>query len=103
MTAEEEMQILEKISREVIAKKRLLYSYEIKEILDQFIVKGEWIPLYQRTVGEWEYKCSNCGRRNIINQENLCPSCGAPMKGVKNETKNPREGMNFNDHLEELN
>lgn len=41
MTAEEETQIIEKISREVITKKRLLYSYEIREILDQFIVKNK--------------------------------------------------------------
>lgn len=41
MTAEEEMTILEKINKEIILKGRLLYSYEIKEILDRFIVKND--------------------------------------------------------------
>ena len=42
---------------------------------------GEWIPLYPRTVGEWEYKCSNCGHRGFMHQHNFCPDCGADIQG----------------------
>lgn len=44
MTVEDEMKIMEEIHKEIIKKGRLLYSYEIKEVLDQFIVKEneEW-------------------------------------------------------------
>lgn len=38
MTVEEEMKIMEEINKESIKKCRLLYSYEIKEILDRFII-----------------------------------------------------------------
>ena len=44
MTVEDEMKILEEINKEIIKKGRLLYSYEIKEILDQFIVKYDNAP-----------------------------------------------------------
>lgn len=43
-------------------------------------ITGEWIPLYPRTVGEWEYKCSNCGHRGFMHQHNFCPDCGADMR-----------------------
>lgn len=38
MTVEEEKKIIEEISKEIIKRRRLLYSYEIKGILDRFIV-----------------------------------------------------------------
>ena len=41
---------------------------------------GKWIPLYPRTVGEWEYKCSNCGHRGFMHQHNFCSDCGADMR-----------------------
>lgn len=37
MTVEDEMKIMEEINKESITKGRLLYSYEIKEILDRFV------------------------------------------------------------------
>lgn len=45
MIVEEEMKILEEINKAIIIKGELLYSYEIKEILDQFIVKEDEDPL----------------------------------------------------------
>lgn len=66
MTVEDEMKILEEINKEIITKSRLLYSYEIKEILDRFIVKGEWID-YNNTF----YKCPDCGYL----LEKYCPQC----------------------------
>lgn len=41
MTSEEEMKILEEINKESIKQGRLLYCYEIKEILDRFITDTE--------------------------------------------------------------
>lgn len=41
MTSEEEMKILEEINKESIKHGRLLYCYEIKEILDRFITDTE--------------------------------------------------------------
>lgn len=48
MTVEDEMKILEEINKEIIKKGRLLYSYEIKEILDQFIVKYDNAPTVEK-------------------------------------------------------
>lgn len=42
--------------------------------------QGNWIPLYPRTVGEWEYRCSNCGHRGFMHQYNFCSDCGADMR-----------------------
>ena len=42
--------------------------------------QGEWIPLYPRTVGEWEYRCSNCGHRGFMYKYNFCSDCGADMR-----------------------
>ena len=81
MIVEEEMKILEKINKEIIQKGRLLYSYEIKEILDQFIVEGEWIKH-----DTWDYSCSLCDAYsfaddgNVEELPNFCPNCGAKMK-----------------------
>lgn len=86
MTAKEETQIIEKISREVIAKKRLLYSYEIKEILDQFIVKGEWIEK-EETPASVSYYCSNC-KMEVIPVTPFCPWCGAEMHEKEEENGN---------------
>ena len=44
MTVEEEMKIIEEIDRESIKNGRLLYNYEIKEVLDRFIVKHDNAP-----------------------------------------------------------
>lgn len=41
MVVEEEMKILEEINKAIIIKGDLLYSYEIKEILDKFLAIGE--------------------------------------------------------------
>ena len=41
MTVEEETRILKEINRVTTTKGRLLYSYEINGILDQFIIKPE--------------------------------------------------------------
>lgn len=37
MTSEEQEKILEEISKEIIKRTRLLYSYEIKAILNRFV------------------------------------------------------------------
>ncbi len=51
MTTEEEMKILKELNKAIIKQGRLLYSYEIKVILDQFIIEqeGEWQPLSLKT------------------------------------------------------
>ena len=45
--------------------------------------QGEWIKWDFKTfgaMGDWEYKCSNCGK--VYGGEyNFCPNCGAKMKG----------------------
>lgn len=41
MTIEEETKILEEISKEIVKRGRLLYSYEIRVILDRFIVNTD--------------------------------------------------------------
>lgn len=41
MTVEEQMKIIEEIDRESIKNGRLLYNYEIKEVLDRFIVAND--------------------------------------------------------------
>lgn len=48
MTVEEETKILEEIHKEIMKKDRLLYSYEIRGIIDKFIDKGRWIPVSER-------------------------------------------------------
>lgn len=83
MTVEDEMKILEEINKEIITKGRLLYSYEIKEILDRFIVKGEWIEK-QETPTSISYYCSNCEHIGL-GFEDFCAWCGADMRGDKNE------------------
>lgn len=48
MTNKEEIKIIEEISKEIIKRGRLLYSYEIKEILDRFITETNedtWTPI----------------------------------------------------------
>lgn len=46
------------------------------------IPKGEWIKWNFKTfgaMGDWEYKCSNCGK--VYGGEyNFCPNCGAEMQ-----------------------
>lgn len=59
MTVEDEMKILEEINKEIIKKGRLLYSYEIKEILDRFIVKYENVPLVPQDCSDFYTKRFN--------------------------------------------
>lgn len=44
--------------------------------------QGEWIKWNFKTfgaMGDWEYKCSNCGK--VYDGEyNFCPNCGADMR-----------------------
>lgn len=69
MKVEEEMKILEEINKEIIIKGRLLYSYEIKEILDRFIVKYDYdnAPTVE-PVKQCKY-CKHCGN------EDYCSNC----------------------------
>lgn len=67
MTVEEEMKILEEINKEIIKKGRLLYSYEIKEILDRFIIKYDNTPAVE-PVKQCKY-CKHCGN------EDYCSNC----------------------------
>ena len=56
----------------------------IKALSVPAVPKGEWIPLYPRTVGEWEYKCSNCGHRGFMYNYNFC----SDMRQIPMEAKN---------------
>lgn len=44
--------------------------------------QGEWIKWNFKTfgaMGDWEYKCSNCGK--VYDGEyNFCPNCGTDMR-----------------------
>ena len=53
---------------------------EVEFLLDQLRPKGRWIPISLRTVGEWEYKCSNCWRRGFMTRYPSCPYCMADMR-----------------------
>ena len=62
MTQEEEMKIIEEIRESIIKKCRLLYGYEIKEILDKFVddldqdAREASIP-YTYNAPEHDWKC----------------------------------------------
>lgn len=50
--------------------------------------QGEWIKWNFKTFGafgDWEYKCSNCGK--VYGGEyNFCPNCGADMRKTEGKT-----------------
>lgn len=50
------------------------------------VIRGHWIPrstLVREPFGK-NYDCSVCGKNNI--QYNYCPSCGADMREVQDES-----------------
>ena len=90
MTVEEEMKILEEINKEIIKKGRLLYNYEIKEVLDRFIVKHDNAPTVDIPCNQiiWEqgYECGKNerpqGEWKLVERDNqdidvVCPFCNS--------------------------
>lgn len=69
MVVEEEMKILEEINKAIIIKGDLLYSYEIKEILDKFL-EGE------------EHSCKTCRYRLFAFEGHPCANCRRNFKLV---------------------
>lgn len=55
------------------------------------VVHGEWVDDTGQLDSVKQYKCSNCGKKPIVNMNwvtilsNYCPDCGAKMHGKKVE------------------
>ena len=73
LTQQEEMKIIEEIRENTIKKCRLLYGYEIKEILDKFVINDaeKWLkPCYYckfrpDKVGN-DFTCADCYKYNAF-------------------------------------
>lgn len=69
---------------------RPAYS-KLKVVKAVEVVHGEWVDDTGQLDSVKQYKCSNCGKKPIVNMNwvtilsNYCPNCGAKMNGKKVE------------------